>query len=501
MNDTSFHHLPHHIHLVGIGGAGISAIAQVLLGRGFTVSGSDRAANELTADLQAKGATVYLGHAAEHIAGAEMVVISSAIPQENPEVAAAHAHHIPVLKRHDFLGQLMAGQTGIAIAGTHGKTTTTGLIAHMLLETGRDPSVIIGGVLPTLGTNGRAGQSNLFVIEADEYDHMFLGLRPRIAVITTLEHDHPDIYPTPESYREAFARFMALLPPDGILVADVADKGVRQLLSEQLAVHHSPFTIHHSQFQLWSYSLSPEAHPCSASHLYASDWRVNTHGGLDFTVNNQPLAASRQPSAMPTASGQPPAAHFSLSIPGLHNIRNALAALQVGRALGLTWDEMASALATFRGTGRRFEIKGQVNGVTVVDDYGHHPTEIRATLAAARQQYPHARIWAVWQPHTYSRTQTLLADFATCFADADQVMVLDIYASREKDTLGLTGVGVAQAIRQDNVQFVAKIEDAAAYLITHLQPGDLLITFSAGDGNRVGEIVLSSEFRVQGSEP
>lgn len=476
---------PLHIHLVGIGGAGISAIAQVLLGRGFTVSGSDKAWNPLMSDLQAKGATIYEGHAAAHIQGAALLVISSAIPQDNPEIAAAHAQSIPVLKRHDFLGQLMAGQTGIAIAGTHGKTTTTGMIAHLLLETGRDPSVIVGGVLPSLGTNGRAGQSDYFVIEADEYDHMFLGLRPQIAVITTLEHDHPDIYPTPESYQEAFAQFVRLLPKDGILVADVEDQGVRQLLGEQSAIHHSPF-------QLWSYGLSPEAHPCSQNHLYASDWRVNEHGGLDFVVNSNQLPVSSEQSPVSSLSISQ---SLSLRLPGLHNIRNALAALQVGRVIGLEWEEMAAALTTFRGTGRRFEVKGQVNGVTVVDDYGHHPTEIKAVLAAAHQQYPNARIWAVWQPHTYSRTKTLLADFATCFSDADRVVVLDIYASREKDHLGLTGVAVAQAIQHDEVVFAAGIEDAAATLLPQLQPGDLLITFSAGDGNRVGEIVLN-EFRV-----
>ncbi|MBK9053195.1 MAG: hypothetical protein IPL78_20505 [Chloroflexi bacterium] len=229
------------------------------------------------ADLQSKGATVYEGHAAANIAGAELLVISSAIPQDNPEVAAAHAQQIPVLKRDEFLGQLMTGQTGIAIAGTHGKTTTTGMIAHMLLETGRDPSVIMGGVLPSLGTNGRAGHGDTFVIEADEYDRMFLGLRPRIAVITTLEHDHPDIYPTPESYQEAFAQFVALLPEDGLLVADVEDKGVQQLLSSEFRV---------SSFELRGYSLSSLAHPCSSQHLYASDWQVNEHGGLDFRVSS-----------------------------------------------------------------------------------------------------------------------------------------------------------------------------------------------------------------------
>jgi len=478
---------PLHIHLVGIGGAGISAIAQVLLGRGFAVSGSDRAWNGLMADLQSKGARVYEGHAAANIAGAELLVISSAIPQDNPEVAAAHAQHIPVRKRHEFLGQLMAGQTGIAIAGTHGKTTTTGMIAHMLLETGRDPSVIMGGVLPSLGTNGRAGHGDTFVIEADEYDRMFLGLRPRIAVITTLEHDHPDIYPTPESYQEAFAQFVALLPEDGLLIADVEDSGVQQLLSSEFRV---------SSFELRGYSLSSLAHPCSSQHLYASDWQVNDHGGLDFLVSSLEFGVSSLQSPVSQSLNLP----ISLSLPGLHNVRNALAALQVGQALGLGWDEMAGALATFRGTGRRFEVKGVVNGVTVVDDYGHHPTEIRATLAAARQQQPQARIWAVWQPHTYSRTHTLLADFATCFSDADRVVVLDIYASREKETLGLTGIAVAQAIQHHQVEFIAQIESAAAHLLTHLQLGDLLITFSAGDGNQVGEIVLSSEFEVSSSE-
>jgi UDP-N-acetylmuramate--alanine ligase len=487
---TTLTPLPQHIHLVGIGGAGISAIAQVLLGRGFTVSGSDRAWNGLMVDLQSKGAKVYEGHAAANIAGAELLVISSAIPQDNPEVAAARAQHIPVLKRDEFLGQLMGGQTGIAIAGTHGKTTTTGMIAHMLLETGRDPSVIMGGVLPSLGTNGRAGHGDTFVIEADEYDRMFLGLRPRIAVITTLEHDHPDIYPTPESYQEAFTQFVRLLPDDGVLVADVEDKGVRGLLE----MVNGQWSMVNGQ--LLSYSLTPEAHPCSSQHLYASDWQVNEHGGLDFRVSSFEFRVSSLQSPVSQSLNLP----VSLSLPGLHNIRNALAALQVGQALGLGWDEMAGALSTFRGTGRRFEVKGVVNGVTVVDDYGHHPTEIRATLAAARQQQPQARIWAVWQPHTYSRTHTLLADFATCFSDADRVIVLDIYASREKETLGLTGIAVAQAIQHHQVEFIAQIEAAAAHLLTHLQPGDLLITFSAGDGNRVGEIVLSSEFGVSSSE-
>ena len=228
---------------------------------------------------------------------------------------------------------------------------------------------------------------------------------------------------------------------------------------------------------------------------------MNEHGGLDFVVNSEQLAVSSEQSPIsqsPSLSVSQSLNHsvsqsLSLSLPGLHNIRNALAALQVGRAVGLEWDEMAAALATFRGAGRRFEMKGQVNGVTVVDDYGHHPTEIKAVLAAARQQYPTSRIWAVWQPHTYSRTQTLLADFAACFSDADRVVVLDIYASREKETLGLTGLAVAQAIQHDEVTFMAGIEDAAAHLLPQLHPGDLLITFSAGDGNRVGEIVLRAE--------
>ncbi|MCL4868431.1 MAG: UDP-N-acetylmuramate--L-alanine ligase [Anaerolineae bacterium] len=476
--NSSTHTLPHHIHLVGIGGAGISAIAQVLLGRGFAVSGSDRAWNELMAELQAQGAMVYEGHAAAHLNNAEMVVISSAIPADNPEVAAAHAQGIPVLKRHEFLGHLMAGQMGIAVAGTHGKTTTTGLIAHLLLTAGRDPSVIVGGVLPSLGGNGRAGQGDCFVIEADEYDRMFLGLRPQIAVITNLEHDHPDIYPTPESYQEAFAQFIALLPANGLLVADGEDKGIQQLLTN----HQSAFINR----QLHSYGLSPTPHPCAASHLYATEWQVNEQGGMDFGVSSGQLAVD-------SLHSPPLNLSISQSLPGLHNIRNTLAALQVGRLLGLRGVEMAAALATFRGAGRRFEVKGVRQGVTVVDDYGHHPTEIRAVLAAARQQYPHSRIWAVWQPHTYSRTHTLLAEFATCFGDADQVIVLDIYASREKDPLGVTGAAAAQAIQHQAVTFIAAIEDAAAYLFTQLQPGDLLITFSAGDGNRVGEMVLRSE--------
>jgi UDP-N-acetylmuramate--alanine ligase len=453
-----------HIHLVGIGGFGLSAIAQVLLGKGYQVSGSDQKANQLSAELKKAGATIYVGHKAEQVKGADIVLISSAIPESNPELIAAREAGIPLVKRANFLGALMAGTHGIAVAGTHGKTTTTGMIAQILVTAGFDPSVIVGGILPALGTNGRAGQGEYFVVEADEYDHMFLGLRPQTAVVTNLEHGHPDLFPTADAYRQAFQDFISLLPPAGKLVVCADDAGVSELAQNTKL----------PGVQVMTYGLGK-------ADWQAVDLRVNQSGGTDFLAQK----------------GIDIVGLARLRIPGEHNVRNALAAISVTSELGVDFSVIRQVLAEF-GVGRRFQVVGEVGDVTVVDDYAHHPTEIQATLAAARQRFPGRRIWAVWQPHTFSRTRLLLPEFATSFADADRVVLLDIYGSRETDNLGIDAQTILKAIKHPGAHYAGGMEEAAAYIMDRVRPSDVVLTLTAGDGNLVGQWVLERlEKRVQ----
>lgn len=451
------------LHLVGIGGAGISAVARVLLGRGFAVSGSDAQENALTAALRAEGVTVFIGHAAQQIAGAQALVISSAVPESNPEVAAARAAGIPVLKRADFLGHLMADEIGIAVAGSHGKTTTTGMIAQILLDGGLDPTVIVGGVLPAWGSNGRFGQGGFFVIEADEYDYMFLGLRPEVAVVTNIEHDHPDMFATEEDYLAAFADFVKLLPDNGRLVACVDDQGVRRLLQR--------VTLPGVEVTTFSVAASGQPRPAD---FQALSLRPNPLGGMDFVVQHEEQLVGLA----------------RLRVPGVHNVANALAAIIVGLDAGLDFHQIRQALVNFGGVGRRFQVQGEVGQVTVIDDYAHHPTEIRATLAAARQRFPGRRIWAVWQPHTFSRTKLYLQEFAASFDLAERVVALDIYRSRETETLGMNTAVVVNAMQHPSAVHIPSREEAAAYILDRVLPGDVVLTLGAGDGHMVGEWIL-----------
>jgi UDP-N-acetylmuramate--alanine ligase len=422
-----------------------------------SVSGSDLVISPVAEALARDGARVFEGHDAKHVDGADMLVVSSAVPEENVEIQTARAAGIPVLGRPAFLGRLMQGKRGIAVAGTHGKTTTTAMIASILLEAERDPTFIVGGVLAGLETNARAGDGSLFVIEADEYDCTFLSLEPEVAVITNVEHDHPDCYPTFAEFRAAFERFAALVPVEGLLLASWDDPVAREI--GELQADEKPVAFFGlKDGATWR---AEEVHP-------------NFAGGGDFLAVRQGETRGL----------------VRLRVPGAHNVSNALAALAVAESLGVPFRVAREALAGFRGVARRFEIKGEADGVVVIDDYAHHPTEIRATLAAARERFPAGRIWAVWQPHTYSRTRKLLTGFAASFGKADHVIVLPIYPARETDTLGVSASDVVNAMDHGDVRAAECMDEALTWLGTEVRAGDVVLTLGAGDGNRVGEWLL-----------
>jgi UDP-N-acetylmuramate--alanine ligase len=454
------------VHFIGIGGSGLSAIARLLKESGYEVTGSDRALSAFAVDLQREGITVYVGHHPRNVGAVDMVIRSSAIPDDNPEVVAARQKGIPVYKRADFLGRLMSERLGIAVAGTHGKTTTTAMIAWVLYAMNRDPSFIVGGTLNNLKVNARAGKGNHFVIEADEYDRMFLGLKPQIEVVTNVEHDHPDCYPTYDDMYSAFQSFVDLLPADGSLIVCAEDDGAVSLLSY----------ARRKGLNVTSYSLQGEMTINSPQWMQARSLKPNARGGFDFTVmTNVGMTIS--------------SVNVSLQVPGEHNIRNAMATLSVAAMLGLSLQQAADALGEFKGTGRRFEVKGEVKGVTVIDDYAHHPTEIRATLAGAKARYPGHRIWAVWQPHTYSRTQTLFFEFSRAFSDADEVLVTEIYASREAKQ-DFSSAEVVSSMPHPSARYSGSIQETTEYLLKNLRSGDVLLVLSAGDADQISADVL-----------
>jgi UDP-N-acetylmuramate--alanine ligase len=458
------------VHLIGIGGSGMSAIARVLLESGFRVSGSDRQRSPLTEQLREAGAQVFIGHRPENVAGADLVVRSSAIPDDNVEVQAARSDGIPVLKRAEFLGKLMEGKLGIAVAGTHGKTTTTAMISWVLSALDQDPSYIIGSTAKNLNTNAHAGSGAAFVIEADEYDLMFLGLRPTIAVVTNIEHDHPDCFPTAEEFKQAFVAFAARLVPGGTLIACTDDPGASELLRMAAT----------SGFKTRAYGLNLRPDGVAPDYL-GKNLRINNMGCFSFE----------------TDYGETKSVTVSLKVPGEHNVRNALGTLAVVNEIGLSIAGAARALDDFEGAGRRFDIRGVAKGITVIDDYAHHPTEIRATLAAARARYPDRGIWAVWQPHTYSRTLALYHDFLGAFDNADHVLILEVYAAREQVRSDFSARQLVQDLENPEAIFVPDLDQAQQYLLKHMRPGEVVLVLSAGDANQLSGTLLVKLSRVE----
>lgn len=448
-----------HIHFIGIGGAGLSAIARVLLERGFRISGSDLHASEITAALAADGAVIHHGHEAAYPQGADLVVASSAIPPGHVEATAAKAHGIPVCKRRDMIEAVMRGHDSIAVAGTHGKTTTTAMIIHILQQAGKDPSFIVGGKMGNTGKNAAVGSGASFVIEADEYDNMFHGLRPDIAVITNVEHDHPDFFETMQQVVEAYAAFVDLLPAAGVLVACGDDSTASALWRDRILAGRPAV----------SYGMVDAQ----------ANWRA---ADLRYDGETMVFTALRDGDRLGEAR---------LTAPGAHNALNALAALAVAEARGVPFDAGAKALSSFKNAARRFEMRGMRDDVIVVDDYAHHPTEIKATLRAAARRYPRRRIWAVWQPHTYSRVKRFRAGFLTAFAEADHVLITPVFAAREEADAAVSSRSLAAAMKDHpDVRYVPSLKDAASMLRERVMPPALALIFSAGDANRIADDYL-----------
>ncbi|MFN8010189.1 MAG: UDP-N-acetylmuramate--L-alanine ligase [Holophagaceae bacterium] len=446
------------IHFVGIGGIGMSGIAEVLVNLGYQVSGSDLKESPATERLRSMGATIRAGHDASCIEGAQAVVISSAVKADNPEVVAAHAAKIPVIPRGEMLSELMRMKQGIAVAGSHGKTTTTSMVAQVLSGAGLDPTIVIGGKLNILGSNAKLGSGQLLVAEADESDGSFLLLNPTLAVITNIDREHLDHYRDLDEITDAFQAFANKVPFYGAVFLCLDDP-------------HASALRPRINRRVVPYGTNPQA------EIRARD------------IRQEGFRTSFAVSAEDRDLGP-----FSLGVPGHHMVLNALAAIGVALELNVPVDAVRESLEAFTGAERRFTKKGEKDGVLVVDDYGHHPTEIAATLRAARKGFPERRLVAAFQPHRYTRTQALMEEFGRAFFEADVVFLTDIYAASEAPIPGVTGEALAEGLRrhgQRDVRFVADVEALPRNLKEATRPGDLLITFGAGSITHAGPAFLA----------
>lgn len=443
-------------HFIGIGGTGISAIALLLMERGCTVSGTDMNDSRYFRAVTDHGATTALGHHPEMAIQAGMVVRSSAIKDDDPEVVAARQASIPVLKRADILEFVTLGKQTLAVAGSHGKTTTTALLITLLNSLSLDPSFILGAEIKALATNAHNGKGEYFVIEADEYDNMFLGLEPKFSIITNLEHDHPDCFPTWESYLDAFGAFLAKTQSDGKALLCADDPGVIQLMSR--------FSTELDKVVTFGFNVN-----CDYQIIQAV-WK-DTHTHFALSYQGEPLGS------------------FELGLPGRHNVLNAAAGLVLAHQLGLDLSQLTGALKHFEGTERRFDVVYDQHGVVIINDYGHHPTQIRATIQAARDLYPNKQLWAVWEPHTYSRTAALAADFTRALRLADKVLITRIYAAREEDT-GLTPQTIADVL--PNAQYLPEFSEIVDEISTGLMENDVVLVLSAGKGPQLSDELIKT---------
>jgi UDP-N-acetylmuramate--alanine ligase len=449
-----------HVHFVGIGGIGMSGIAEVLINLGFRVSGSDLKKSSVTDRLQEMGVEFTEGHAADNVGDAHVVVRSTAVRDDNPEVLEAAHRSIPVIPRAEMLAELMRLKPHtVAVAGSHGKTTTTSMVSTVLGYAGLDPTIVVGGVVGAFGSNAHLGTSDLMVVEADESDRSFLMLTPTIAVVTNIDREHMDYYHDMDDVRTCFTNFVNKVPFYGVSVLCLDDPNVQAI-------------IPHVERRRMTYGLSAQA------DISAHNIRYDQAFGSIFTVWRSMDALG----------------DITLRVPGLHNVYNALAAIAVGFELDVPFTQIVDALGSFTGAGRRFQFKGEVSGVLVIDDYGHHPTEIRATLAAAKIGSGGRRIVVLFQPHRYTRTHDLMDEFARSFNNADTLFVTDIYAASEDPIEGVSADALTGAIKRfghKDARYIGSLENAATTLRDHVQPGDLVITLGAGTVNRVSDQLLA----------
>jgi len=450
------------IHFVGIGGIGMSGIAEVLLNLGYKVSGSDVKATPVTQRLASLGAVIYEGHEEQNAADAEVVVVSSAISPANPEVLQARRQHIPVIRRAEMLAELMRLKYGIAIAGMHGKTTTTSMVAAVLAAGGLDPTVVVGGRVDAMGSNARLGNSQYLVAEADESDRSFLNLSPILSVVTNIDREHMDCYRNMRDVKRTFVQFMDLVPFYGTVVVCNDDPVLRGLLPEV-------------QRRTVTYGTRR-----------GSDLRITA-------VNSEKMGSETTPlNRFEVRFEDRELGEFTLHVPGLHNVLNATAAIAVGLGLDVPVEHIRSALDHFRGVDRRFQLKGKAAGVTVIDDYGHHPTEIKATLSAARQ-CGFRKVHVIFQPHRYSRTQALMEEFAMAFGEAETIWVLDVYPASEAPIEGVTGEVLAERIRQQSgkdAKYQGSFSEAAHAAVAAAEEGDMILTLGAGNVSQLGASIL-----------